>query len=39
VGQDRPVELPAPTHVLLRAEQVAQKVAELGAQITADYAS
>jgi len=39
VGQDRPVELPAPQRVLLSAEQVAEKVAELGAQITADYAS
>jgi len=39
VGQDRPVELPAPQRVLLSAEQVARKVAELGAQITADYAS
>ena len=39
MSQDRPVELPAPQRVLLSAEQVARKVAELGAQITADYAS
>ncbi len=38
MGPVRPVELPAPRRVLLSAEQIAGKVAELGAQITADYA-
>ena len=31
------VDLPAPKHVLLSAEQLADKVAELGAKISADY--
>ena len=38
MGPVRPVELPPPRSVLLSAEQIAGKVAELGAQITADYA-
>ena len=39
MSQDRPVELPVPRRVLLTAEEVAHKVAELGVRITADYAS